>query len=100
MDQKVKILIADENVEFRSALKENLTRAGMEVVEEADSGIDILTKIKRSMPDVVLIDVWLPRLDTVQVIKKAKLLFQNPSQTPDFIVFSYCSNPNLFAEAT
>lgn len=100
MEPKIRILVADENVEFRCALKENLLRAGMEVVEETDSGADILTKIKRSTPDIVIIDVWLPKLDTVQIIRKSKLLFQNPAQAPDFIVLSYCSNPNLFAEAT
>lgn len=100
MDQRIKVFIADESAEFRRALKENLTRAGIDIVDETDSGIDVLTKIKRCTPDVVLIDVWLPKLDTVQIIKKAKTLFQNPSNVPDFIVFSYCSNPNLFAEAT
>lgn len=100
MDQRIKVFIADESAEFRRALKENLIRAGIDVVDETDSGIDVLTKIKRCTPDVVLIDVWLLKLDTVQIIKKAKTLFQNPSNVPDFIVFSYCSNPNLFAEAT
>lgn len=100
MDQRIKVFIADESAEFRRALKENLIRAGIDVVDETDSGIDVLTKIKRCTPDVVLIDVWLPKLDTVQIIKKAKTLFQNPSNVPDFIVFSYRSNPNLFAEAT
>lgn len=100
MEQRIKVFIADESPEFRHAMRENLTRAGIDVVDETDSGIDVLTKIKRSTPDVVLIDVWLPKLDTVQIIKKAKTLFQNPANVPDFIVFSYCSNPNLFAEAT
>ena len=100
MDQRIKVFIADESAEFRRALKENLIRAGIDVVDETDSGIDVLTKIKPRTRDVVLIDVWLPKLDPVQIIKKAKPLFQNPSNVPDFIVFSYCSNPNLFAEAT
>ena len=73
MDEKVKVLIADENVEFRVTLRENLMRANIDVVEETSTGLDILTKIKRTSPDVVIIDVWLPKLDTVQVIKKSKL---------------------------
>ncbi|MBO5006809.1 MAG: response regulator, partial [Clostridia bacterium] len=62
-------------------------------------GLDVLTKIKRSTPDIVLIDVWIPKMDTIQIIKKAKTLFQNPAMAPDFIVFSYCLNQNLFMEA-
>ena len=99
MDQRIKVLIADENNDFRHAIRENLIRAGIDVVDETDSGFDVLTKIKRSTPDVVIIDVWLPSLDAVQVIKKSKTLFQNPANIPDFIVISYCSNPNIFAEA-
>ena len=99
MDQRIKVLIADENNDFRHAIRENLIRAGIDVVDETDSGFDVLTKIKRSTPDVVIIDVWLPSLDAVQVIKKTKTLFQNPANIPDFIVISYCSNPNIFAEA-
>ena len=99
MDQRTKVLIADENNDFRHAIRENLIRAGIDVVDETDSGFDVLTKIKRSTPDVVIIDVWLPSLDAVQVIKKSKTLFQNPANIPDFIVISYCSNPNIFAEA-
>lgn len=98
MDQRIKVLIADENNDFRHAIRENLIRA-IDVVDETDSGFDVLTKIKRSTPDVVIIDVWLPSLDAVQVIKKSKTLFQNPANIPDFIVVSYCSNPNIFAEA-
>lgn len=99
MEEKIKILIADENNDFRIALKENLVHIGVEIVEEASSGIDVLTKIKRSTPDIVLIDVWLPKMDTIQVIKKSRTLFQNALMAPDFIVFSYCLNQNIFMEA-
>lgn len=99
MEQKIKILIADENGEFRSALKESLTHMGMEIVDEASNGLDVLTKIKRTEPDVVLIDIWLPKMDTIQIIKKSKTLFPTSSEAPDFIVFSFCSNQNLFLEA-
>ncbi|MCQ2435839.1 MAG: sporulation transcription factor Spo0A [Clostridia bacterium] len=99
MGQRIKILIADESDEFRKSLRDNLALADIDVVEEAKSGEDILNKIKRTVPDIVIIDVWLPKLDTVQVIKKTKLLFTSPSDMPDFIVLSYCTNQNLFQEA-
>ena len=70
MEQKIKILIADENNEFRANLKSNLTHNNMEIVDETSNGLDVLTKIKRAMPDIVLIDIWLPKMDTVQIIKK------------------------------
>ena len=100
MEQRIRVLIADENEKSRNELKENLARYGIDVVDETDNGADIFSKIKRTSPDIVLIDVWLPKLDTVQIIKKSKQLFSNITLAPDFIVFSCCSNPNLFQEAT
>ena len=100
MQQRIRVLIADENEKSRNELKENLARYGIDVVDETDNGADVFSKIKRTSPDIVLIDVWLPKLDTVQIIKKSKQLFSNMTLAPDFIVFSCCSNPNLFQEAT
>ena len=100
MEQRIKILVADESEKFRNDVKETLSRYGVEIVEETDNGTDIFGKIKRTMPDIVLIDVWLPKIDTVQVIKKSKQLFSGATPSPDFIVLSCCSNPNLFQEAT
>ena len=45
MEQKIKILIADENAEFRANLKSNLTHNNMEIVDETSNGLDVLTKI-------------------------------------------------------
>lgn len=100
VEQRIKILIADESEKFRNDLKDNLSRFGIEIVDETDNGSDVFSKIKRTSPDIVLIDVWLPKLDAVQIIKKSKQLFSNVSLAPDFIVFSCCSNPNLFQKAT
>lgn len=100
MEQKIRMIIADENVEFRMNLRDNLVRAGMEVVDEASDGGDLLAKIKRSMPDIVFLDLWLPKCDPIQMIKKGKQLFTNPAQSPDFIILSYSPSPNLFLEAS
>ncbi len=99
MEQRIKILLADENNDFRIAMRENLIHAGMDIVDETATGLDVLTKIKRTTPDIVIIDIWLPKMDTIQIIKKAKNIFQTPALTPDFIVMSYTSNQNLFLEA-
>ena len=101
METKVKILIADESEKFKSDVKEYLSRYGVEFVAELSDGTDIFAKIKQNTPDVVLIDVWLPKVDAIQIIRKTNQLFENSlTQSPEFIVFSCCSNPNLFEEAT
>lgn len=100
MQPRIKIMIADESEKFRADLKENLSKYGIEIVEETGEGTDVYSKIKRSIPDVVLIDVWLPKLDAIQIIRKTNQLFNPSAPPPEFIVFSCCSNPNLFEEAT
>jgi two-component system response regulator (stage 0 sporulation protein A) len=101
MDQKIKILIAEESEKFRKDAKEYLTRHGVELVCEVSDGTDIFTKIKQTLPDIILIDVWLPKVDAIQVIRKTNQMFEKSfSLTPDFIVLSCCSNPNLFEEAS
>jgi len=101
METKIKILIADESEKFKTDAKEYLTRYGIEFVAELSDGTDIFAKIKQTMPDVVLIDVWLSKVDAIQIIRKTNQLFENhPNNAPEFIVFSCCSNPNLFEEAT
>ena len=101
METKIKILIADESEKFKADVKSYFSRYGIEFVAELSDGADIFAKIKQTMPDVVLVDVWLSKVDSIQIIRKTNQLFESlPNHAPDFIVFSCCSNPNLFEEAT
>lgn len=98
MKQSIKILIADENTDFRRSCRSNLIGLGYKRIEEADNGEDALYKIDKFRPDVVLCDVWLSKLDCTQVIRGSKLL--SLSSMPSFIVYSVVNNANMFAEAT
>lgn len=101
MDQKIKVLIAEESEKFRKDAKEYLVRHGIDFVCEVSDGTDIFAKIKQTLPDIILIDIWLPKVDAVQVIRKTNQMFEkNIALSPDFIVLSCCSNPNMFEEAT
>ena len=101
METKIKILIADESEKFKTDVKNYLSRYGTEFVAELSDGADIFAKIKQTLPDIILIDVWLSKVDAIQIIRKTNQLFETlPNNTPEFIVFSCCSNPNLFEEAT
>ncbi|MBQ7124833.1 MAG: sporulation transcription factor Spo0A [Clostridia bacterium] len=100
MQQKIKILIADENSDFRRSCRSNLTGMGYKQIEEASNGEDALYKIDKFHPDVVLTDIWLSKLDCIQVIRGSKLLNLQPEGMPAFIVYSIVNNKNMFAEAT
>jgi len=98
--ENVKILIADENRDFRLQCKDKLYSLGYRNFEEASNGEDALYKISKYHPDVVLIDIWLSKLDCIQVIKNAMLMNYQPDKPPSFIVLSMVNNQNVFFEAT
>ena len=100
METTRKILIADESADQRRALRENLQKAGYRYIEEATNGEEALLKIDRFRPDVVVVDLWLSKLDGIGVIRNAKGLNHPEGQVPIFILVSLISNQNVFVEAT
>ena len=96
MEESIKILIADENYDFRTSCRDNLSRQGFKQIDFASNGEDALNKIRIIRPDVVIIDAWLSKLDSVKVINNVKDM-DNP---PSFIVVSIVNNQNIFSEAT
>ncbi len=100
MEQSIKILIADENSDFRRSCRSNLIGLGYKRIEEASDGEGALCKIDKFHPDIVLTDVWLSKLDCTQVIRGTSLLDFGADRAPSFIVYSVVNNANIFAEAT
>lgn len=96
MEQSIKILIADENIDFRVSCKDNLSKLGFKLIELATNGEDAENKIRLFRPDIVILDAWLSKLDFIKVMTKVKDM-DNP---PAFIVVSMVNNPNIFSEAT
>ena len=99
MELNTKILIADENVEQRNFLKENLFRAGYRNVDIALNGEDAFLKISRNHPDVAIIDVWLTKLDGIGILRDARTLDFGKDMPTAFILVSAVPNQNLFIEA-
>ena len=100
MESKVKILIADENPDFRRECREKLTVLGYRMISEAINGEDALAKISEEHPDIVLMDIWLSKLDCIQVLKSTAELSYLPEARPAFIILSVINNRNVFFEAT
>lgn len=100
MEYTTKILVADESPASRSTLRDGLVRMGYRNVEEAVNGEEALMKINRNRPDVVLMDVWLSKLDGIGVLRNCRNAGIGKDGTPIFIIVSSVSNQNLFIQAT
>lgn len=99
MEGEIRILIADESRDLRAKMRENLLEMGYRRVEEALDGLDAQSKIASFKPDVVIIDIWLSKLETTKIIKKARESADSTDTAPAFIVASAVNNQNAFAEA-
>lgn len=66
----IRVLIVDDQTLVRQGIRTLLALAdGLEVVGEAADGVDALARIESLDPDVVLLDVRMPRLDGVGVLR-------------------------------
>jgi adenylate cyclase len=65
------ILVVDDVPDNVEILQMRLEAQGYEVVTAAD-GLDALEKIRALLPDLVLLDVMMPKLDGIETIKRFK----------------------------
>lgn len=68
MANKLKVLIADNTTEFGQSCVRVLSSYGMEVILTQKDGMKLLSDIKQHAPDVVLADVFMPKLDVLGVL--------------------------------
>lgn len=69
--RREKILVVDDDPDIRDVLQLTLASEGYDVVQAAD-GEAALEQVQRSLPDVVILDYMMPRLDGGQVCQRLK----------------------------
>ncbi len=79
MDQKCRIFIADSHSLFREGLRALLdAEPGLEVVGEAEDGIEAIQKVDTLKPDIIIINSTLPKMSGSSIIKRIRK--QTPGQ--------------------
>ncbi|WEN40978.1 Alkaline phosphatase synthesis transcriptional regulatory protein PhoP [Thauera sp. GDN1] len=76
----LKVMVIDDSNTIRRSAEIFLTQAGCQVLL-AEDGFDALAKITDHRPDVIFVDIMMPRLDgyqTCALIKKNPLLSSTP----------------------
>src|SRR5580765_3245301 len=93
MDAKgKKILIADDEPDILEVLQYNLVREGYEVTTAKD-GDDALTKAKSAHPDLIILDIMMPKKTGVEV---CEILRSQPSFKDTLILFLTALNDENF----
>ncbi|MGY3857896.1 response regulator [Aeromonas intestinalis] len=72
-----RIMIVDDHPVVRLAVKVLLEPQGYEIVGVADNGIEALQLARELQPDVVILDIGIPRLDGLQVITRLRSMENN-----------------------
>ncbi|MHC1635330.1 MAG: response regulator [Candidatus Methanospirareceae archaeon] len=65
-----RILIADDSAFARLLLRNIFEASGHEVVGEAEDGEEAIRKFELLKPDIVTLDIIMPKMDGIEVVKK------------------------------
>lgn len=95
---KIRVLIVDDNLLSAKALYDKLNGCqDFEMLNIAKDGLEAIELINRESPDVVLLDIIMPKLDGIGVLEYAKA--NNVGNLPVYIVYSAVSHENYVSRA-
>ena len=87
-----RVLVVDDNKVIRQLIRVNLELEGLEVVTAAD-GAECLDVVHQVRPDVVTLDVVMPRLDGLRTA--ARLRADPRTRDMPLAIVSACSHPEI-----
>jgi NarL family two-component system response regulator LiaR len=94
MTETIRILIADDHAIVRAGLRALIaTEPGMEMVGEAADGVEAVLKSRSLHPDVILMDLVMPRMDGLEAIREIK------KENPDvciLVLTSFAEDEKVF----
>jgi DNA-binding NarL/FixJ family response regulator len=90
------ILIADDNAPSRQVVRKVVERAGFAVCSEAVDGVDAVDKASELKPDLIVLDLRLPRLNGIEA---AYILRGRLPHTPIVLFTMYDVSPSVVSAA-
>lgn len=97
--EKLQVAIADDNERIVELLNTMIrSESGMEIVGTAGNGEDAVEMIRKNQPDVVLLDLIMPKMDGLGVLEKLKE-DKTMKKQPAFIVLSAIGQEDVTEDA-
>ena len=98
MENRRTVLLADANEEFRTMVREAIEKTGeFAVVGNVGTGTEVLQLVNQLHPDLVLMDILLPGLDGMSVLRQ--LRGQTGENMPKIILLSAFCTDQIIGEA-
>lgn len=92
---RIRVLLADDHTMFRQGLREMLsTDEEIEVVGEAENGVEALDLIRQTSPDVLILDVDMPIMGGREVLER----LVGDSSAPRIVIVTMFDDPRLVRE--
>ena len=93
--ENIRILIADDHPVFRDGIRRLLDeQEGIEVVGQANDGEEAVVLAKKLEPDLVIMDIMMPKLSGIDATKEIKTEFPG---TAVLLLSGYDNEPNVLA---
>lgn len=92
--KKLRILVVDDSATIRRSAETMLAKEGCEVIT-AENGFEALSKIARHRPDLIFVDIMMPRLDGYQTCA----IIKNNAEFRSTPVIMLTSKDGLFDKA-
>ena len=90
-----RILVADDASFMRQMIRDIIEPAGFEVVGEASDGVEVVDKFRELHPDLVMMDIVMPKRSGIDSVKAIKS--EDPSAT--IVMCSALGQETLVMEA-
>jgi len=69
-----RIILAEDHVDFRTFIKASLDAVeGLTVVGEAGDGVELLALLEDGLPDLIILDITMPRLQGLEAARHIKM---------------------------
>jgi len=93
-EEKIRVLLADDHHVVRQGIRRLLEReADIDVVGEAENGPEALRLARELNPDVIVIEARMPKLDTIEVIRRVKA-----EQAAAILILTSCDDEGHIVE--
>jgi NarL family two-component system response regulator LiaR len=94
MSEKIRILIADDHAIVREGLRALFaTEPDLELVAEASDGVEAVDKVRAMQPDMILLDMMMPRKDGLGAI--SEIIKENP-KARILVLTSFAEDEKVF----